>query len=164
MKKYSIILVVLLQSFVAAVFSQSTKDGFYISTVKNTTKFEDVNMDNYRSNPKNKNGEEVENPSSEFSSKEKLKKIERELYNEEERNYMLSHYRPRAMAMVRANDGEIVSVTFIFNNLEDPSFIDTKKLRVLRKKIMAENSFDVLFNGQRAASGYIPARISLFKP
>jgi hypothetical protein len=165
MKKYSIILVVLLQSFVAAVFSQSTKDRFQITTDKNTIWFKDVNMDNYAGFPiKNKNGETIGNPSSKFCSIEKLKKIEQDLYNEEEQNYLFTKYKPKAIVVVRANDGKIVSVAFVFNNLVDWAIIDTKKLRKLQERIMAEITYeDLLFNGQKAVSGYMLASIWFFK-
>ena len=165
MKTYNIILFIALQSFVFAVFSQDIKGGFEITTSNNKTSFRNVNMDNYKGYPKDRNGKEIGNPSSTFSSKEKLKKIESEVYNEEERNYILTHYKPRATVLVRASDGKIVSAVFTFDNLPDPSVIDTKKLWKLQERIMAEITLEnLLFNGQKAVSGYMPLSIRFFRP
>ena len=156
----------ILQSFISVVFSQEIRDGFKISTVKNTTWFDDVKMTDFMGFPIiNEKGERIGDPSSTFCSKEKLKKIECELYNKEERNYMLAHYKPRARVIVRANDGKIVSVSFGFENLPDSSAIDTEKLRKMQKKIMTELSFEnLLFNGEKAVSGYMLASIRFFRP
>lgn len=166
MKTYGIIILIALQSFVSAIFSQDIRDGFKISGVKNTTWFDDVKMTDFMGFPIiNEKGEKIGNPSSKFSSKAKLEKIECELYNEEERNYMLAHYKPRARVIVRANDGKIVSVSFGFENLTDPSVIDTRKLQILQKKIMADITFEnLLFNGEKAISGYMLASIRFFRP
>src|SRR5690554_6278330 len=151
MKTINIILFIILQSFISVVFSQEIRDGFKIFTEKNRTWFEDVNISIYRGPIQNNQGERIGNPSYEFSSMDKLKKIECDLYNEEERNYMLKHYKPRAMFTVRASDGVIVSVSFNFGNLTDPSVIDTKKLKILQNKIMTELSYEnLLFNGEKA--------------
>ena len=148
------------------VFSQEIRDGFKISIEKGSTWFEDVNRSNYRGFPiKNKNGERIGNPSTKLSSKEQLKKIERELYDEVEQNHMLTHYKPVAIFSVRANDGKIVSVSFVFSNLTAPSVIDTKKLQTLQERIKTELSYEnLLFNGEKAESGYMLASVWLFRP
>src|SRR5690554_1797605 len=150
MKTFKIILFIILQGFISVVFSQEIRDGYKIFTEKNKTWFEDVNSSNYIGFPiKNKYGEKIGNPSSEFSSKEKLKKIECELFNNEERNYMLEHYKPLAVFSVRANDGTIISTSFRFENLTDTSVINTKKLQILQERIQTELSYEnLLFNGE----------------
>lgn len=166
MKTYNIIIFMILQGFISVVFSQEIRDGFKISTVKSTTWFDDVKMTDFMGFPIiNEKGERIGDPSSTFCSKEKLKNIEHEFYAEEEQNYMFVHYKFRARVVVRANDGKIVSVSFGFENLSDSSTIDTEKLRKMQKKIMTELTFEnLLFNGQKAVSGYMLASIRFFRP
>ncbi len=166
MKTFNIILFIILQSSVSIVFSQEVRDGFNIYTERESTWFEDVNRNNYRGFPiKNKSGKTIGNPSTKLSSKEQLKRIERELYSEEEQNHILTHYKPVVIFSVRANDGKIVSVSFNFDNLTNPSVIDTKKLQILQKRIKAELSYEnLLFNGEKAISGYMLASVWLFRP
>lgn len=161
---YNIILIIILQSFISVVFSQEIKDGFKIVEKENLTMFQDVNSDKYSGPILYKNGERAYDPTSEFSSKEKLKKIERELYSVEERQRMLMDYSPIAVFTIRAYEGEIVAVSFGFRYLADPSVIDTEKLQIMRKKMMAELSYkNLLFNGQKAVSGYMLGYAYLFK-
>lgn len=173
MKTYKIFLFILLQSFVSVVFSQEIRSGYKIFTEifsvtfpeKQITSFKDVKGDNYKGRPKNKDGKELWNPSSEFSSKEKLKRIECEVYSEEERNYMLTHYKPSATVKIRASDGKIVSVTFTFVNLPDSSVINTKKLREFQEKIMDETYFEnIIFSGGEPTSGYFVGYLWFFRP
>ena len=138
MKAYNIILFMILHSFITVVSSQDIRDGFEISSVKNTTWFNDVSRSNFRGFPLvNEKGEKLHNPTSTFSSKEKMKKIECDLYSEEEQNYLLIHYKPRANVIVNAVDGKIVAVSFGFEKLSDPSKIDTERLHIMRNRIMA---------------------------
>ena len=164
MKTYKIFLFILLQSFVSVVFSQEIRSGFKIFTEENRTWFKDVNKSDYMGSILNKYGEKIGNPSAIIYSIDKLKKIERELYSEEERNYLLIHYKPMAVFSVRANDGVIVSVSFVFDNLHDPSIIDNNKLQMMQKRIMTELSYkNLLFEGQKAVSGYMLGHVFLFK-
>ena len=166
MKAYNIILFMILHSFITVVSSQDIRDGFEISSVKNTTWFNDVSRSNFRGFPLvNEKGEKLHNPTSIFSSKEKMKKIECDLYSEEEQNYLLIHYKPRANVIVNAVDGKIVAVSFGFERLSDPSKIDTERLHIMRNRIMAEIYFeDLYFNGEQAVSGYISSFIRFFRP
>lgn len=166
MKAYNIILFMTLQSFISIVFSQEIRDGFEISSVKNTTWFNDVYRSNFRGFPLvNEKGEKLHNPTSTFSSKEKMKKIECDLYSVEKQNYLLIHYKPRANVIVNAVDGKIVAVSFGFENLSNPSKIDIERLQIMRNRIMAEICFeDLSFNGEQAVSGYISSFIRFFRP
>lgn len=166
MKAYNIILFMILHSFITVVSSQEIRDGFKIFTQDNVTWFEDVNKSKYMGPILNNDGKNIaREPSYVFSSKEKVKKIEVEVYSEEERNYLLIHFKPTAILTVRANDGTIASVSFIFKNLTDPSVIDIKKLQTLQEKIKTEILFDnLLFNGEKAVSGYMLGHIFFFRP
>jgi len=166
MRMYSIILFIVFQGISYVLHSQCIIGEFKISTVKSMTWFDDVRVSDFMGFPIiNEKGEKIGNPSSVFCSKERLQEIERGLYTEEERNYMLELYKPRAIVIVRANDGKIVSVSFGFENLPDSSVIDTKKLQKMQKKIMTELSYEnLLFNGQKAVSGYMLASIWFFRP
>ena len=81
MKTYNIILFIILQSLVSVVFSQEIRNGFEITTREDSflfpddivTDFSDLNMSQYKGYPRNKDGKEIVNPFSTFSSKEKLK-------------------------------------------------------------------------------------------
>ena len=117
MKTYNIIVLIVLQGFVSVVLSQEVRDGFKIFREKQDIVFEDLSWNNYRGYPLNKKGEKLFNPSSRFSSIEKLKRIENALFSEQERNNMRTNYRPRAMITVRASDGKIVTNRFYFENL-----------------------------------------------
>ncbi len=117
MKTYNIILFIVLQGFISVIFSQEIRDGFKILRENQEVVFEDLNWDDYGDYPLNKKGEDLFNPSSRFSSIEKLKRIENALFSEQERNSMRINYRPRAMIMVRASDGKIVATRFNFQNL-----------------------------------------------
>ena len=164
MKTNTIILFFILQSFVSAVSSQNIKDGFKIYTKKNTTWFSDVNAEKYRTRPRNIKGEDAINPSARFSTLEKLKKFEKEIYSLEEMNNLYVNYFPMALFSVNAKDGKILTVTFTFDDLPDISLIDTKKLAKLREKLISEIMYEgLLFNGQKAASGHMIQGVRLFK-
>ncbi|MPN08175.1 hypothetical protein SDC9_155455 [bioreactor metagenome] len=164
MKTYNIILFIVLQGFISVIFSQEIRDGFKILRENQRVVFEDLSWNNYRGYPLNKKGEDLFNPSSRFSSIEKLKRIENALFSEQERNSMRINYRPRAMIKVRASDGKIVATIFYFENLQDPSVIDTKKLKKLNERVKEELMIEnLLFNGEKAASGYIAGHIWFFK-
>ena len=173
MKKYNIILFIILQSFVSVVFSQEIRDGFEIKTREDSflfpddivTIFTDINMSKYKGYPKNKDGKEIVNPSSTFSSKKKLKIIECELYNEAEQTALRNNYNMRATVVVSASTGKIVSARFSFDNLPDASTIDTQKLQELLERLKADITYENLtFNGQKAASGFMAGSIWFFKP
>lgn len=171
MKTYNIILFIIIQGLISVVFSQEVRDGYKIFTETSATSpgrqytfFQDMNDGNYKIFPINKDGERLWDPSARFSSKEKIKRIEREVYSEEERRFLLQ-YTPRASATFRATDGKIVSVTFTFVNLPDSSAIDTKKLKKFQKRIMEETYFEnITFRGGEAVSGYLPGFMLFFRP
>ena len=164
MKTNIITLFLILQSFFSVVLSQNIKDGFNIYTKKNTTWYSDVNVEKYRNRPRNIKGEDAVNPSARFSTPEKLKKIEKEIYTLNEMNLYMNYF-PMALFTVNAKDGKILTVTFTFDDLPDVSLIDTKKLAKLREKLISEIMYeDLLFNGQKAASGYMIQGVRLFKP
>lgn len=165
MKTKKIILFIALQSFVFVVFSQNIKNGFDIKIEENTTWFDDVNVDKYRSAPKNIKGERIGDPSSNFSTLEKFKKIEADIFTAREREDMLVKYSPIILFTVNATNGKILAVTFTFDNLPDASLIDTRKLAEFRERVIAEISYEnLLFNGEKAASGYMLAGFMMFKP
>ena len=77
---------------------------------------------------------------------------------------MLIDYNPIAVFTIRANNGDILAVSFGFRNLADPSVIDTEKLQMMQKKMIIELSYEnLLFNGQKAVSGYMLGYAYLFK-
>ena len=165
MKTYNIILFIVLQGFISVIFSQEVRDGFKIFRENQDVVFEDLSWNNYRGYPLNKKGEKLFNPSSRFSSIEKLKRIENALFSEQERNNMRTNYKPIALIAVRASDGKIMATRFYFENLPDPSVIDTKKLKKLNERVKEELMIeDLRFNGEKAASGYIVGHIWFFKP
>ena len=165
MKTYNIILFIVLQGFISVIFSQEIRDGFKILRENQEVVFEDLNWDDYGDYPLNKKGERLFNPSSRFSSIEKLKRIENALFSEQERNNMRTNYKPIALIAVRASDGKIMATRFYFENLPDPSVIDTKKLKKLNERVKEELMIEnLLFNGEKAASGYIVGHIWFFKP
>lgn len=146
----------MLQSFFSSLLSQEIRGAFQITTENNITNFKDVNSGKFRGYPKDKDGKILYDLNSSFSSKEKLKKIESDIYTKEEREYMLEHYKPLALAIASAVDGKIVSINFRFFNLHGPSVIDIAKLKRMRSRIMAEIWLeDISFTGGDAASGYL---------
>ena len=77
---------------------------------------------------------------------------------------MLIDYNPIAVFTIRANNGDILAVSFGFRNLADPSVIDTEKLQMMQKKMIIELSYEnLLFNGQKAVSRYMLGYTYLFK-
>ena len=173
MKTYNIILFIILQSFISVVFSQEIRDGFELTTREDrflfpdkiVTVFSDINMSKYKGYPRNKDGKEIINPSSSFSSKEKLKMMECELYTAAEQTVLRNNYNMRATVAVSASTGKIVSAVFSFDNLPNASIINTQKLKELLEMLKAEITYENLtFNGQKAASGSMLGGFSFFEP
>ena len=171
MKTYNIILFIILQSLVSVVFSQEIRNGFEITTREDSflfpddivTDFSDLNMSQYKGYPRNKDGKEIVNPFSTFSSKEKLKIIECELYSAEEQTVLRNNYNMRATVVISASTGKIVSAMFSFDNLPDASTIDTLKLQELLERLKAEITYkNLTFDGHKAASGFMAGSIWLF--
>ena len=165
MKANIIILFLVLQSFVSVVLSQNIQNGFDIQTKENTTWFRDVNASQYKGYPENNRVGRLSDPLAKFSTLENFKKIEQEIFSEDERTALFANNYPMIFFTIRANDGKIVAVTFTFDDLPNISLIDTRKLAKFRIKVINEIMYeDLQFNGQKATSGYMMQGMRLFKP
>jgi|SRR5690554_1655901 len=168
MKTISIILFILLaEAFLFLNCAQNTENGFkIIKESHDRMYYEDINIEKYKSYPKDSLGNNLNLYGIKFNSRDKLTCLEKSIFNPEERGQIQRYGRRTALALftIEATSGNIVGVSFVFRNIDDSFSVNSEKLAKYRDKIKGNIKYNSLSfeGGEEVISGYFQQILPVF--